>query len=266
MIQISTVIALAKKRRPEAIKLTGQMPGRLVSAGKPCRRDGRLPRSVLCFTPPAEDIPVAPLPALANGCITFGCFNRIGKVTAGVITTWADILHAVPGARLFLKTKALADASVAEWVRTRFAAQGIADDRLVLEGPSPRDAYFEAYHRVDIALDPFPYPGGTTSAESLWMGVPVLTRRGTGSPLSGQGESVLHHSGMREWVARDRDDYVAKAVAFAADVESLARLRAGLRERVLAADFFNARQFAADFGTAMRGMWDRYQRDAGRRA
>ena len=223
----------------------------------------RLPRSVLCFTPPAEDIPVAPLPALANGYITFGCCNRIGKVTAEVITTWADILHAVPGARLFLKTKALADAAVAEWVRGRFASQGIANDRLILEGYSPRDAYFAAYHRVDIALDPFPYPGGTTSAESLWMGVPVLTRRGTGSPLSGQGESVLHYSGMPEWVARDRDDYVAKAVAYASDVESLARLRAGLRERVLASDFFNAPRFAADFGTAIRGMWSRYRQDTG---
>jgi len=219
----------------------------------------RLPRSVLCFTPPAEEIPVAPLPALGNGCVTFGCFNKLQKLTAGVVATWADILNAVPDAKLFLKTRALADPSVVAQVTGQFAAHGIGADRLLLEGPSPRDEYFAAYHRVDVALDPFPYPGGTTTAEALWMGVPVLTRRGSGLPLSGQGESVLHFSGLPEWVAEDRDDYVAKAVAFAGDVDALARLRANLRERVLASDFFNAPQFAKDFEDALRGMWDRRQ-------
>jgi len=179
-----------------------------------------------------------------------------------VVGTWADILKGVPGARLFLKSEALADASVAEWVRGRFSSRGVGEDRLTLEGPSPREEYFAAYNNVDIALDPFPYPGGTTSAEALWMGVPVLSRRGTGSPLSGQGESVLHYSGLPEWVARDRDDYVAKAIAFAGDLESLARLRGGLRERVLHSDFFNARQFAAGFETAMRGMWEHHHQGA----
>jgi len=219
----------------------------------------RLPRSVLCFTPPAQEIPVAPPPALVNGYITFGCFNKVQKLSAEVVATWAEILNAVPGARLFIKTKAMADSSVAARVTEQFASLGVGEERLVLEGASPRDEYFTAYHRVDIALDPFPYPGGTTSAEALWMGVPVLTRRGTGSPLSGQGESVLHFSGLPEWVARDRDDYVAKALAFAGDVQALARLRADLRGRVLASDFFNARQFAADFETAMKGMWEQRQ-------
>ncbi len=220
----------------------------------------RLPRAVLCFTPPAEDIAVGPSPALTNGHVTFGCFNTFGKLGAPVIETWAEILRGVPDARLFIKAKALASASVQEQLIQQFADHGVASERLMLEGPSPRREYFEAYHRVDVALDPFPFPGGTTSAEALWMGVPVLTKRGTGLPLSGQGESVLHFSDMADWIATDREDYVARAIALAKDPSPLAELRAGLRERVLASDFFNARQFAADFSEAMREMWQRYRR------
>ncbi len=219
----------------------------------------RLPNAVFCFTPPLDELPVSSLPALVNAYITFGCFNTFSKLTAEVIAVWAEILHAVDGARLFLKAEALGDKSVAAQVVEQFASHGIMAERLILEGSSSRPEYFACYHRVDIALDPFPFPGGTTTAEALWMGVPVLTRKGSGSPLSGQGESILHNSGMSDWIAHDRDDYVNKAIRYANDVIALGRLREGLREQLRVSPFFDTRQFAHDFQTAMRGMWQRFE-------
>ena len=126
--------------------------------------------------------------------------------------------------------------------------------RLLLEGPSSRADYFAAYNRVDIALDPFPYPGGTTTVEALWMGVPVLTLAGERF-LSRQGVGLLMNAGLPDWVAADADDYVARAVAHAGDLPRLAALRAGLRQQVLASPVFDAQRFAGHFESALRGMW-----------
>jgi predicted O-linked N-acetylglucosamine transferase (SPINDLY family) len=216
----------------------------------------QLPDTYLCFTPPDAPLDVAPLPALKNGHVTFGCFNKTTKLNDRVVALWSRILAAVPDARLFLKAKELGQPSVVENLRRRFAAHGVADERLILEGPSPRLDYFSAYDRVDLALDPFPYPGGTTSTEGLWMGVPVVTMRGTRF-LSHLGECVAHNSGQAAWVARDDDDYLQKAVAFAADVPALARLRQGLRAQVLASPLFDGPRFARAFEDAMGRMWRR---------
>jgi len=110
---------------------------------------------------------------------------------------------------------------------------------------------------VDIALDPFPYPGGTTSAEALWMGVPVLTKRGD-CFLSHVGETIAHNAGLVHWIASDADDYVTKAVEFASDVAALAWLRAGLRAQVLASPLFDAPRFARHFEEALWGMWQHW--------
>lgn len=214
----------------------------------------RLPDSYLCFTPPAERVPVARPPMAANGHVTFGCFNHLMKMNDGVVAVWARILRAVPNARLFLKAKQLDDASAREATLARFAAHGIEAHRLILEGRSPRAQYFEAYGRVDIALSPFPYPGGTTSAEGLWMGVPALCLRGDRF-LSNICASMLHSAGLADWIAADQDDYVAKAIAFAADAPRLAALRAGLRESVLASPLCDAPRFARNLEAAFEGMW-----------
>jgi predicted O-linked N-acetylglucosamine transferase (SPINDLY family) len=114
-----------------------------------------------------------------------------------------------------------------------------------------------AYNRVDIALDPFPYPGGTTTIEALWMGVPVLTRRGDRF-LSHIGESILHNVGLAQWIALDNDDYVEKAVSFAAAHDYLTRLRAGLRQQLHSSPLCDAARFARNFEAAFRGMWRQY--------
>ena len=223
----------------------------------------RLPESYLCFTPPDMALEVSPLPALSAGRITFGCFNNLVKMNDAVVALWARVLQAVPGSRLFLKTKQLSDPAICETTRQRFAACSIAPERLLLEGASPRAELLAAYNQVDIALDPFPYPGGTTSVEGLWMGVPVITRRGDRF-LSRVGESIAHNAGLADWIAIDDEDYVAKAVAHASGLERLAQLRAGLRQRVLASPVFDAPRFARNFEAAMWGMWQRWQEQQGK--
>ncbi|CAG4908972.1 O-linked N-acetylglucosamine transferase, SPINDLY family protein [Paraburkholderia saeva] len=215
----------------------------------------RLPDSYLCFTPPHDDVKVGPLPMLANGgAVTFGCFGQLAKITDHVVALWSRLLHAMPHAKLFLKAEQLDTSHVHEATLGRFAAHRIDASRLILEGRSPRAEYLAAYHRVDIALSPFPYPGGTTTAEALWMGVPVLCRRGNRF-LSHICESFLHSAGLDTWIAADEEDYLARAIAFAADSASLATLRAGLREQVVASPLCDAPRFARNLEAALHGMW-----------
>ncbi len=214
----------------------------------------RLPETRLCFTPPGVNVDVAPLPALKRGYVTFGCFNNLAKMNDAVVVLWARVLKAVPGSRLLLKAKQLQVASVRQSVIERFSAQGVGADRLMMEGSDAREKYLAAYHRVDIALDPFPYTGGTTSVEGLWMGVPVLTLAGK-SFLSRQGVGLLMNSGLPEWIAADADDYVARAVSHASDLQRLAALRNGLRQQVTASPIFDAPRFARHLEDALRGMW-----------
>jgi predicted O-linked N-acetylglucosamine transferase (SPINDLY family) len=174
-----------------------------------------------------------------------------------VVALWSRVLQAVPQSRLFLKTKQLGEATVRQNVLSRFAAHGIGADRLILEGFAARSAYLSAYHRVDIALDPFPFPGGTITAESLWMGVPVLTLAGERF-LSRQGVGMLMNVGLPEWVAADADAYIAAAASHAGDRQRLAALRNGLRRRALESPLFDAARFARHFEGALRSMWQKW--------
>jgi len=217
----------------------------------------RLPETRLCFTPPNSKVEVNALPALANGYITFGCFNNLSKMNDAVVQLWARVLQAVPGSRLFLKYQQLAEASVRQRTCERFAVHGIDAARLIFEDYAPRADYLAAYHRVDIALDPFPFPGGTTTVEALWMGVPVLTLQGERF-LARQGVGLLMNAGLPEWVAADAEDYVARAATHANDLQALAALRARLRQQVLASPIYDAPRFAQHFEAALRSMWLRW--------
>ena len=217
----------------------------------------RLPETRLCFTAPKEEADVAPLPALANGHVTFGCFNNLTKLNDAVVAQWARILESVPGSRLFLKAKQLKDSSLPRTMIERFAAHGIAAGRLILEGPSPRGEYLAAYSRVDIALDSFPFTGGTTTVEALWMGVPVLTLAGDRF-ISRQGAGLLANAGLQDWIAADADDYVRRAVAHAGALNRLSRLRHSLRQQLLSSPLVDAQRFARHFESAMRGIWEQW--------
>ena len=215
----------------------------------------RLPETRLCFTPPREAPAPNPLPAATTGALTFGSFSNLNKVNDGVVALWSRILRDLPGSRLLVKAKQLRDADARQALQARFAAHGVDASQLVVEGPAPRAEYLAAYHRVDAMLNPFPYPGGTTTAESLWMGVPVLTLAGD-TFLGRQGLGLLTNAGLPAWVASDADDYHARAVRLASDLPRLAGLRAQLRDSVRASPLFDAPRFARHFETALWGMWN----------
>jgi predicted O-linked N-acetylglucosamine transferase (SPINDLY family) len=220
-----------------------------------------LPDTRFCFTHPPVDVAVNALPALRTGQVTFGCFNNLVKMNDAVVALWAEILRALPHAHLLLKSSPLSDPAVRQDVAARFAAHGIAAERLLLEGKSSFDQYLAAYHRVDIALDPFPFTGGATSYDGLWMGVPLITLRGD-RLIARQGESMLRNLGMSDWVAEDADAYVALAVARANDLGELANLRAHLRSRLLQSPLCDTVQFARNLENAFRGMWESFRAKA----
>ena len=214
-----------------------------------------MPGSYICFTPPIVPVDVGALPALENGYITFGSFNNLNKINERVVACWAGVLHKVPQSKLYLKTKSFGGPDMRAKITASFAQHDITEDRLVLEGAiSSHEEHFRAYQKVDIALDPYPYTGITTSVEALWMGVPVLTLAGDRF-ISHQGEAINQHIGLAEWIAADERDYIAKAAGFAGDLESLAALRAGLRERLLVSPLCDAPRFARDFEAALQSMW-----------
>ena len=185
---------------------------------------------------------------------TFGCFNHLAKVTKDVVGVWCEVLRRLPSARLFMKAPQLAEPEGRELTRDRFDRHGIAGERLTFEGPSARHDYLEAYARVDIALDPFPYTGGATTAEALWMGVPVLTLGGERF-LARQGVGMLSNLGLSQWIADDTNHYIERAVSLGSDVPGLVAIRNSLRSSLAASPLMDARRFAKDFEAALRQMW-----------
>ncbi len=215
----------------------------------------RLPHGFLCYRPPAGLPDIGPLPALAAGHVTFASFNNLAKTHAGVIETWADILHAVPGSRLRLKSRTFHGGGVRDYFHDAFADCGIDRDRVDLLGVTATlAAHLDQYNGVDIALDTFPYNGATTTCEALIMGVPVVTFAG---PIhAGRvGASLLSSYGMADQLATDRDDYIARAVALAGDNARLAGLHRDLRGRVRGAPSSDPARFTRDVEAAYRDMW-----------
>lgn len=215
-----------------------------------------LPDTRLCFTAPGETSPVAPLPALCKGDITFGCFQNLSKVGDEVLNAWGKIFAAIPHASLRMQCKQLAAPSQTERMLQRLHAVGIDSARVSLHGATTRENYLAAHAEVDMILDTFPYPGGTTTCEALWMGVPTLTLEGN-SMLARQGASLLACAGLAEWIAKDKESYIAKAVFLSKDLSKLAALRFALRQQVLASPLFDAPRFAKNLEDALWGMYEK---------
>jgi len=189
----------------------------------------RLPRAFCCYQPPPETPEVGPLPFASTGRVTFGSFNNLAKVTPEVIALWGRVLLAVPGSALLLKCRPLADPGVCDRIRQAFQAAGVEPGRIELHGgnPSPFE-HLAQYHRVDIALDTFPYNGTTTTCEALWMGVPVLTLAGT-RHAARTGVSLLGNCGLAGLVADSCEQYLDIASNLSENMVLLRELRAGLR-------------------------------------
>lgn len=222
----------------------------------------QLPGSVFCWAS-LDDYPLPP-PRPAAAPLVFGSFNNAMKLSPRTIALWARVLAAVPGSRLLLKAPSLGDATVQARFTDLFAAQGVAPQRLMFQGPSGLEAMMQAYGDVDIALDTLPYNGGTTTLQALWMGVPVVTLAGDNF-VSRMGASFLHSLGRPEWVAADEAAYVAAAVALAGDSGALRLGRARLRARMAASPLCDIQAYVAHFEELLRRMWAAYRAGKGQR-
>lgn len=212
----------------------------------------------LCFTAPDADISVAALPALVNGYITFGCFQNMAKVSDEVLDLWAEVMAKIPSARLRWQCKSFRDDAVVTLLRQRLVQRGIHADRICLVKSTLRDAYLMAHAEVDLMLDTFPFTGGTTTCEALWMGVPTLTLAGN-TLIARQGASLLSAAGLADWVADSKATYVSKALLLTNDLDKLSSLRAGLRAQVLASPLFDAPRFARNMEELLWEMWHESQ-------
>lgn len=215
----------------------------------------RLPGGFLTYLPGQDPPAVTPPPVAARGHITFGSFNNPIKINAEVVTTWARILQAVPGSRLLLKGLTFSSNAATDHFREMFAVQGIGAERIELMAWHPEvKSHLELYGQIDIALDPFPYNGTTTTCEALWMGVPVLTLGGDRHSAR-VGASLLAAVGLSEFVSSSRDEYVACAVRLAADPARLAALRTSLRQRMQSSPLLDAEDFTRKLEAAYDTMW-----------
>lgn len=200
----------------------------------------------------------APSPHQTRGQITFGSFNNTAKYHPEVFALWARVLQAVPDSRLILKWRSFNDAALKAQVKATFQRHGIAAERLELRGPSFHKAVLQEYADLDIALDPFPFTGGLTSCEALWMGVPVITWPQT-RVVSRQTHALLHQIGLAELSANDADDYVRLASELAADSARLRELRHGLRARMQASALMDAVGFARGLEEQLIGLYRRIE-------
>ncbi|HEJ2443009.1 TPA: tetratricopeptide repeat protein [Burkholderia multivorans] len=207
------------------------------------------------YAPPANCPPVNGLPALHNGYVTYGSFNRLNKIRRDVVALWAAILCAKPDARMVIgATEQDRDRDeIADW----FAAEGIESARLTFQPRATVPVYLQQHHHVDICLDTFPYAGSTTTLNALWMGVPTVTIAGQSIPTRGSA-SWLKRVGLDAFIAHDKEEFVSKAIALADDLVALQTMRSGLRDRCLASVPFQPDVVARGLSTALRMMWRRW--------
>lgn len=207
-------------------------------------RIARLPHSYVAYAPPPYAPTVGSLPVSRQGYVTFGCFNNVRKLSRGAIDAWALILDQVPQSRLVLRTNAFGDHGVRRRYQEMFADRGIAGGRISFLGEAQHVDLLASYGDIDIALDTFPYSGGLTTIEALWMGVPVITM--PGPTFAGRhSASHLRAAGHPELVAGDVRSYVGLAVALAGDIAQLKSLRSRLRQDMQASGLLDHRAFVA---------------------
>jgi predicted O-linked N-acetylglucosamine transferase (SPINDLY family) len=219
-----------------------------------------LPNSRFCYSPPDYAPPVTPPPVLSRKNLTFGSFNRLEKLVDPVLEAWAEILKAIPNSRLLLKAHTLQSKVIRSDLRRRFANHGIRGERLELRSASPHPIMLGQYGEIDLALDPFPFNGGMTTLEALWMGVPVVTIAGKGV-VSRQTVSALSNIGLADALAfPDVRTYIQGAIALASDPTRLGELRNELRPRVAASPLCQPEQFARDLEALYRRMWEAWCR------
>jgi predicted O-linked N-acetylglucosamine transferase (SPINDLY family) len=211
----------------------------------------RLPQSYWCYPEPPLACEVNTLPAQANGYITFGCLNDFAKVTPIILDAWQQLLLQLPSSRLILHCK---NGAHRRTLLDRFSAAGVDPSRIELVSYMLPVDYFKLHHRIDIALDPFPWAGGTTTCDALWMGVPVVTLTGQ-TAVSRGGASILSNVNLPDLITRSPEAYIQKAIALSNDLDRLAALRSTLRPTMMQSPLMNAPQFTRDLEILYRRVW-----------
>jgi predicted O-linked N-acetylglucosamine transferase (SPINDLY family) len=218
----------------------------------------RLPRGWACFEPAPEAPEPGPPPSLADGRVRFCSFSSPAKLGERVLDAWSEILRRTPGSRLLLKGASLSDDGARAQLLGRFADRGVSADRVDLIGWIPGAAeHLALYNTADIALDPFPHNGVTTTCEALWMGLPVVALLGD-RHAARISASFLTRVGLEELIAPDLAVYADIAVRLAADPARLAELRRTLRPRMAGSPLCDAPGFARQVEAAYRAMWRRW--------
>ncbi len=217
----------------------------------------RLPESFVCYQPDKKSPTVDRLPALVNGHITFGSFNNLAKISIEVFGIWSRILETLPNACLILKDSSLTDKRTCQYIKNMFTERGINPQRIILESWEESPKHLEAYNRIDIGLDTFPFNGLTTSCEAMWMGVPVVTLSGI-AYASRAGVSLLSNVGLKELIANTQAEYVDSAVKLANDIKRLQTLREKLRGMMEHSPLTDANRFTTNLEICYRQIWERW--------
>ncbi|MEL7968833.1 tetratricopeptide repeat protein [Vreelandella neptunia] len=217
----------------------------------------RLPDDYIVYHIPRNVPPVTLLPATKNGYITLGCFNNPTKLNDVTLKEWAKLMHELPDSRLFLKSRPYTSEALCERIYATLEHEGIVRERVLIEGPSQHLKLLEAYGKVDIALDPWPYSGGLTTCESLLMGVPVVTLPG---PTFAGRHSATHlvNAGLPELVVDNWEQYRERVIELASDLESLATIRTHLRDILKQSPVCDGARFAKHLTVTLRAIWQRY--------
>jgi predicted O-linked N-acetylglucosamine transferase (SPINDLY family) len=215
----------------------------------------RLPHSLWCYQPQEGMPEITPLPALANGYITFGSLNNVKKIGAECIALWARLLTSIPTSRLLFAT--VGEGDMREQLARQFAEHGISPERLEFVSNMPTLQFLHKLQEVDISLDPFPVNGATTTCESLWLGIPVLTLVGDRF-LTRAGLSVLSAANMQEFASFTSDEFIEKIIALTKDLPRLAEIRANLRDRLRASPLLDQAQFTLDLEALYQQMWQKF--------
>jgi predicted O-linked N-acetylglucosamine transferase (SPINDLY family) len=217
----------------------------------------KLPASFFCYQPYNDSPPVSDLPALQNNYITFSSFNNLVKLNSEILSLWAKVLNSLPDSKLLIKTRNLSDLTTRQYLEARLVNCGITLNKLIFEEISPAPAYLSSYHQVDIALDSFPFNGGLTTCEALWMGIPVVTLVGE-RHVSRLGLSILSTIGLTELIAHTKEEYVNICIKLANNLNYLQELRAGMRQRLQTSPLMDAPSFTRHLEDAYRQMWGRW--------
>jgi predicted O-linked N-acetylglucosamine transferase (SPINDLY family) len=213
----------------------------------------RLPRAPYCYRPGAEP-PVAPSPCLERGYVTFGSFNSPAKLNREVVRVWSGVLHAVPSSRLLLKYRTFDTDVIQQRFTKWFAEDGVGADRLQFEGLSKLTEYLDSYARIDVALDPFPYQGGSTTLDTLWMGVPMIAMAGR-LAVGRSASRILGAAGLGDTVVDSTERYVEAAVFLAGIVDKIPDLRHNVREAFRRSAFMDEVGVTRELEAAYREMW-----------